>query len=306
MSTPSNTRSADSTTTGDLKEALGSRRKPDTTHVRYSFIVYTSRACEYGDDKYERANYRRPTGGKAHSEPTAEDFRRFRAYLRAAKDHVEKTLDAMELHQAGDYHLTDVEGMKRAAYAADTDETPGNKIGASRLPHVSPAAASLNMAITQAVDCGLLPADPGAPWLDQAEPARLQPGDRVRVTSAGPEFLHGKIGTVRGHGRPGIVYLQLDEDGPLGRSLWFGESEIEAIGAPKVEAPKARQWQVGDRVRVVASQGVFAGELGRVTRSEHDRVYVVLEDYVDQFGFRSDELEPVTTGHVRMGDKGTP
>ncbi len=148
----------------DLKESLGSARKADTTHVRRAFQVYTSRPCEYGSDKYERSNYRRPTGGQHHTEPTAEDFERFRSYLRAARDHIDEALDSMERHQALDPKLTDVEGMKRAAYAVDMDATPGAKVGASLLPHVAPACASMNMAIVQATDCGLLPKDPGTPW----------------------------------------------------------------------------------------------------------------------------------------------
>ena len=39
----------------DLKEGLSSARKADITHMRTPFLVYGSRACEYGDQKYERA-----------------------------------------------------------------------------------------------------------------------------------------------------------------------------------------------------------------------------------------------------------
>ncbi len=148
----------------DLKESLGNARKADTTHVRRAFQVYTARPCDYGSDKYERGNYRRPTDGTVHSEPTKADFERYRSYLRAARDHIDETLDAMELHLATDPRLVDVGGMKGAAYAIDTDVTPGAKVGASLLPHIAHACASLNMAITQATDCGLLPRDPGTPW----------------------------------------------------------------------------------------------------------------------------------------------
>lgn len=148
----------------DMKESLSSNRKADTTHVRRATQIYMSRPCEYGSDKYERGNYRRPTGGVVHDQPTGADFKRLRSYLRAARDHIDETLDAMELHLAGDPELKDVIGMKRAAYAPDTDVTPGAKVGASLLPHVAPALASLNMAVTQAADCGLLPRDPGTPW----------------------------------------------------------------------------------------------------------------------------------------------
>ncbi|MGN6103509.1 MAG: hypothetical protein ACTHU0_00145 [Kofleriaceae bacterium] len=148
--------------------------------MRRSFQIYTARSGEYGNDKYERANYRRPTGGAHHSEPTAEDFIRYRSYLRAARDHIDDTLDLMELHLALDPELKDIEGMKRAAYAVDTDTTPGAKVGPSLLPHVAPACASLNMAVTQATDCGLLPRDPGTPWRDaKPEPAEAPNADLI-------------------------------------------------------------------------------------------------------------------------------
>lgn len=150
----------------DMKEGLSSSRKADTTHIRRSFQIYTCRPCEYGSDKYERANFMRPAA------PTNVDmdvqmraaFERLRKYLRAARDHIDECLESMERHQSQDPKLTDVEGMKQAAYAMDTDVTPGSKIGASLLPHVAPACASLMMAITQATDAGLLPKDPGTPW----------------------------------------------------------------------------------------------------------------------------------------------
>jgi hypothetical protein len=162
----------------DVKEALSSARKADTTHIRRSFQIYTARPCEYGCDKYERANFMRPTGEGPHDEPTAEDFNRFRAYLRAARDHIDEALESMERHQSQDPKLTDVAGMKKAAYAVDTDAKPGQKIGASMLPHVAPACASLMMAITQATDCNLLPKDPGTPWRD-APPAMRPLGERM-------------------------------------------------------------------------------------------------------------------------------
>lgn len=153
----------------DIKEGLSSSRKPDLTHLRGVFATYTVRPCEYGSDKYERANYLRATGDGPHDVPTAEDFGRFRAYLRAAVGHILSTLDSMERHQAQDPKLEDVEGMKRAAYAVDTDAKPGQKVGASLLPHVANACASMQMAIEQAADCGLIPRDPGTPWRDPLE-----------------------------------------------------------------------------------------------------------------------------------------
>jgi hypothetical protein len=149
----------------DLKEALSSLRKADTTHMRRYFSVYTSRPCEWGSVKYERANYLRSPGDgsmRAH-------FERFRAYLRAARDHIDDVLQSMEEHQANDPQLLDVEGMKRAAYAVDRDEKPNCEYGASLLPHVAPACSSLMMAVEQAVKFGLLPKDPGTPWTENAQ-----------------------------------------------------------------------------------------------------------------------------------------
>ena len=161
----------------DMKEGLTSARKADTTHCRKSLAVYVARACEYGSAKYERANYaRRATPEIVDLDAgTRADFERLRKYLRAAKDHIEDTLTSMERHQAGDPNLIDVEGMKRAAYAEDTDTKPGCPVGASGLPHLCHAAASLMMAIEQATHYGLLPADPGQPWAERKEPAETQP-----------------------------------------------------------------------------------------------------------------------------------
>ena len=111
----------------DMKEGLTSARKADTTHVRKSLKVYVARACEYGSAKYERANYARRATSEIVDVDTATraDFERLRKYLRAAVDHIEDTLTSMERHQAGDPNLTDIQGMKHAAYAEDTDSKPG-------------------------------------------------------------------------------------------------------------------------------------------------------------------------------------
>ncbi len=146
----------------DLKEALSGGRKPDTTHIRTPMRVYGSRAGMYGDDKYERANYLRPAGDGLRGE-----FLRHRQYLRAAQDHIARVLDAMELHQSGDPSLLDEAGMRASVATPDLDETPGAKVGASKLPHHCGGVASLNFALAQAVQYGLLPADPGTPWRDK-------------------------------------------------------------------------------------------------------------------------------------------
>src|SRR5574342_25504 len=150
----------------DMKEALSSGRKADTTHVRRHFQIYTARMCEWGSVKYERANYLRPPGPakKTCDSPMARSFERYRGYLRAARDHIDDVLQAMEKHQSTDPLLENDAGMRAAAYAVDTDEKPGCQFGASHAPHVAPACASLMMAIEQAVMYGLLPADFGTPW----------------------------------------------------------------------------------------------------------------------------------------------
>lgn len=177
----------------DLKEGLTSTRKADTTHVRKSIQVYIARPCEWGSVKYERANFLRPASEYPPGSPeaTAADFERLRAYLRAARDHISDALDSMECHQSTDPQLRDVDGMKRAAYAVDTDAKPGCPFGASGLPHVAPAAASLMMAIDQATRYGLLPADPGQPWTAGAEDSLPQKDDpaaeRARVAALAAE-----------------------------------------------------------------------------------------------------------------------
>ena len=145
----------------DLKESLTSSRKPDITHLRGPFLNYGARASEFGSVKYSRANYARPT------DSLKEDFERLRSYLRACISHVITTLDEMEYHQAMDPNLEDEEGMKIAAFAEDTDAKPGCPVGPSGLPHLCGAVASLNLAITQATQAGLLPKDPGRPWEDK-------------------------------------------------------------------------------------------------------------------------------------------
>lgn len=181
----------------DMKEGLSSSRKADTTHIRRSFQIYTCRPCEYGSDKYERANYMRPAA------PPNVDmdvqmraaFERLRKYLRAARDHIDECLESMERHQSQDPKLTDVEGMKIAAYAVDTDVTPGSKIGASMLPHVAPACASLMMAITQATDAGLLPKDPGTPWrinIVREEADKALARAKLEVSENGGPFVEMK------------------------------------------------------------------------------------------------------------------
>lgn len=155
----------------DMKESLGDVRKADITHIRTPMLVYGARACEYGSSKYERANYMRPV------ESTRADFERLRSYLRAGLSHIQQTLDSMEAHQATDPNLTDDIGMRRAAYSEDIDPDTTGKVGPSKLPHLCGAVASLNMAITQATRAGLLPTDPGQPWVKVVVPVLVMSGE---------------------------------------------------------------------------------------------------------------------------------
>jgi hypothetical protein len=150
----------------DLKEALGSGRKPDTTHVRKTIRTYIARACEYGSAKYERANFMR-AGDHATVEAEIDALR---VYARAAKDHIEEFLEAIERHQSTDPHFADVDGLRVAIYAEDTDSKPDCPVGASGLPHLAHGAASLMMLLTKLTMGKWLPEDPGTPWVS-AEPA---------------------------------------------------------------------------------------------------------------------------------------
>ncbi|MCP4469036.1 MAG: hypothetical protein GY813_20115, partial [Halieaceae bacterium] len=79
------------------------------------------------------------------------------------------------------------EGMRRAAYAADTD--PGNdKVGPSNLPHLAHLSAGLMMAIEQSINSGLLPADPGQTW-DKDPPVELVVADSVETRGAKPGVM---------------------------------------------------------------------------------------------------------------------
>lgn len=144
----------------DQKEGLTSARKPDITHTRTELLNYISRACEYGMAKgYDRGNYLRPMPS------VREDFLRARGYGRAALSHLVLFLDALEVHQATDPNLEDEIGMRRAVFAEDTDPDLTGKVGPSYLPHLCGLAATVNMLITQAVRAGLIPRDPGQPWI---------------------------------------------------------------------------------------------------------------------------------------------
>lgn len=218
----------------DMKEGLSSSRKPDITHVRLGFMVYTSRPCSYGSVKYERANYARPVAlGHYVDAPGAADFERLRAYVRAGISHLVQVLDAMELHQSTDPKLQDVDGMKRAAYAVDTDEDTTGKVGPSFLPHIGPACASLNMAVQQAILCGLLPKDPGEPWADkQCVSPYAQEAKDAWIAAGGPATLKNATSQF-------VASMKVELTTDAGSKLMSYQLTAEGERALTVDTPKA-------------------------------------------------------------------
>lgn len=142
-----------STPLRDMKAALSSGVKPDVSHVRSTTMAYIARGCDWGNSpgKYRRANYlvRQPD--------LAADLRRYRAYLAANIRHATHALDLLEQleSQFPDFAGVKPEVAREAVYAADLE---------SGLPSMTGVLASAQMAVQQAVDAGLLPADPGRPW----------------------------------------------------------------------------------------------------------------------------------------------
>jgi hypothetical protein len=137
-----------STVKGDMKEGL-TNGKPQLSQLPQAGLVYTARAFEYGcsPTKYERGNYLRPTLD------TLADFDRLLSYLDALLRHATKiTTEMNRARGCTDQTETD---LRAAAMCIDKE---------SGLPHLCGMMASGMMAIQQAVDAGLIPADPGRPW----------------------------------------------------------------------------------------------------------------------------------------------
>jgi hypothetical protein len=137
-----------SLTKGDMKEGL-TNGKPQLSQLPQAGLVYTTRAFEYGcsPTKYERGNYLRPTLD------TLADFDRLLSYLDALLRHATKiTTEMNRARGCTDQTETD---LRAAAMCIDKE---------SGLPHLCGMMASGMMAIQQAADAGLIPADPGRPW----------------------------------------------------------------------------------------------------------------------------------------------
>jgi len=136
------------TVKGDMKEGL-TNGKPQLSQLPQAGLIYTARAFEYGcsPTKYERGNYLRPTVD------TLADFDRLLSYIDALLRHATKLTTEMN-RARGCTDQTEAD-LKAAAMYIDKE---------SGLPHLCGMMASGMMAIQQAADAGLIPADPGRPW----------------------------------------------------------------------------------------------------------------------------------------------
>lgn len=133
----------------DMKEGL-TGGKPMLSELPYAALVYASRGFEYGHSpgKYERGNYLRPTVD------ILADFHRMQFYLDAVLRHTTKLTTEMN-RALGCGDKTEAE-LKAAAMTIDVE---------SGLSHLTGMLANGMMAVQQAVDAGLIPVDPGQPWL---------------------------------------------------------------------------------------------------------------------------------------------
>lgn len=145
------TNTAPSTVKGDMKEGL-TNGKPQLSQIPHAAQVYASRSFEYGSQKYERGNYLRPTVDRLA------DFDRLASYLDAALRHITKVTTEMN-RARGCTDKSEID-LKTAAACIDVE---------SGLPHLCGAMCSIMMAVQQAVDAGLIPADPGQPWLKKTK-----------------------------------------------------------------------------------------------------------------------------------------
>jgi hypothetical protein len=131
---------------GDMKAGL-TNGKPQLSQFPLAAMVYATRAFEYGSSKYERGNYLRPTVD------TLADFDRLLAYLDAGLRHLTKV--TLEMNRTRGCTDQDESDLRAGANCVDPE---------SGLHHLCGAITSIAMGIQQAVDAGLIPADPGRPW----------------------------------------------------------------------------------------------------------------------------------------------
>lgn len=129
----------------DMKAGMG--KKAPLAHVPQALMYYSSRAHQFGADKYRLGNYLQlPPSGVT-------DVDRLLEYISAAQRHLSKWADSIVRFQ-GD-GVGKAKNILEACFAPDDE---------SALPHAAHVAATLGMAIQQAVDAGLMPIDPGVTW----------------------------------------------------------------------------------------------------------------------------------------------
>jgi hypothetical protein len=147
--------------------------------------IYMARAIAFGAAKYARGNYHGPPPASLGANAGA---MRLLGYIDAAQRHLARVADAMNraLGTGGDL----------AAAAATRDEDGGGKFPASMLPDLAHALASLGIGVSCGVDDGLLPEDPGQPWVaagtEQGLPQKDDPdAERARVEALNSEIASG-------------------------------------------------------------------------------------------------------------------
>lgn len=135
-----------STKVGDRKAGIGT--KPPLSHTPLALEIYVARAHQFGGDKYGQVgNYLTPPP------EGVEDVERLLEYISACRRHLSRWSLSIIRYLGDGKGCAD--SLREACYAVDKD---------SGLPHACGAAASLGMALQQAVDAGLMPEDPGVTW----------------------------------------------------------------------------------------------------------------------------------------------
>lgn len=150
----------------DMKEGIRGL-KPQLSQLPYASQVYSTRALEYGTDKYARGNHH---GGPPENVTPVE---RLLAYIDATQRHLGKVATA--IHKA-----IGTGGDIPGACALPDSESSGD-FPPSELPHLAHAAASVALAISCAINDGLIPDDPGRPWAPNVKSKGLPQKDDRKV-----------------------------------------------------------------------------------------------------------------------------
>lgn len=134
--------------------------RPKLSILQYNGLVHGVRGTEYGADKYARGNYFGPP--PAGVDPVD----RFAGYIDAAIRHLGKIAQAINVAKGTG---TDA----RVACGVVDDEASGG-FPPSMLPHIAHAIAGMMIGVECGVTDGLLPADPGQPWISHPAYAEVQ------------------------------------------------------------------------------------------------------------------------------------